>query len=138
MTGAKEAKFKSDIYDWISKVGVRLQGTPKGAIIQLMDDMRRPIAQGGNMPVKTGNLRNSLEIRFNSMPPANKKFDRNNIYTNPRNHIINTISKMQLGQKVYLGFRANYAYYMELKHGFVRLAAQNWVTIVTNQVRTYK
>lgn len=77
-----------------------------------------PRAQGGNMPVDTGFLRNSIRGSTSSMPGSESEA------------VEIAILSAQLGDTLYIGWTANYAIYMEARYGYMRLAAQNWKAIV--------
>jgi hypothetical protein len=49
-----------------------------------------------------------------------------------RQAVEDVIESAEIGQTVWIGFQAIYARKAEDKHGFVRLAAQQWQVIVVN------
>ena len=85
-----------------------------------------PRAQGGNMPVDTGYLRNSQGASLQGMPSTGAQ--------PPALVLLST----KLGDSIYMGWTANYAIYMEARYGFARLAAQNWDFIVDKAVAEVK
>jgi hypothetical protein len=130
--------MRNDIVLWVAKVGETLEAIPRKATRLLVEDARRPISSGGNMPVLSGNLRNSVEVSFSEVPPADRDLDPEKPLKNPAQRIFQTIESIKLGQRIRIGFRANYAVEAENKHAFVGLAAQKWLQFVTTAVRSAK
>lgn len=96
---------------------------------RLIEQAQTTRGNGGNLPIDTGFLRASGQASLAGLPygpsqqgEAMGQFD----YTF-------VIAQMQLGNTLWFGWTANYAIFMEFKYGFMRLAAQNWQSIV-NQV----
>lgn len=104
--------------------------------------MTRTIPNGGNVPVKTGNLARSLLAQKGSMPTTGEgPFAGQDIGP--------VLLDLELGDKVYLGYQANYARrqnygfvgedslgraYNQSGFGFVEQAAAKWPHIVTRVV----
>lgn len=130
--------MRNDVIIWVSKVAEALEAVPRKAVRLLIEDARRPLSSGGNMPVISGNLRNSATISFNEVPPADLELDPEKPLKNPAQHINQVLDTMPLGARVRIGFRANYAVDAENKHAFVGLAAQKWLQFVTTAVRSAK
>lgn len=89
------------------------------------DLAQRPVAKGGNMPVDTGFLRNSLVAGLNGTTGL----------SGPDAYVL-AIAGMELGDSVMFGWTANYARYVEYgtrgRAGrfFMLSAAQEWQAIV--------
>lgn len=135
---ATAASFKADLDRWVKKVNLRVETVHKPATMLLVEDVRRPVKAGGNMPVRKGNLRNSLEATINGGPSADIDITEDMMLSDPVGQISGVVNNSQLGQIVSLSFRANYANEQERKHAFVRLAAQKWdqfVDIATADVK---
>lgn len=122
--------FREDMLIFVSTVGKRLEVIPRLAAHDVVIDVRKPIREGGNMPVLRGNLRNSLEASVSGMPSANYQPDASELLSDPMNNVTSTIGSLKLGQKLSLGFRAAYGPVQELKHGFVRLTELKWQQFV--------
>lgn len=104
--------------------------------------MTKTIPNGGNVPVKTGNLARSLLAQKGSMPTTGEgPFAGQDIGP--------VLLDLKLGDKVYLGYQARYSYrmnfgfvgtdslgrnYNQAGHGFVEQAAAKWPQIVTRVV----
>lgn len=93
-------------------------------------EVRKPVSQGGAMPVKTGNLRNSLEASKTGIPSADYQPDARERLRDPMGQITSTIGTLSIGERLYLGFRVVYAPVQELRYGFVRLAELKWPLFV--------
>lgn len=135
---SSSAGFQADIVSWVSKIGVDLDSIPGRAAILMVEDARLPQKQGGNMPVVTGNLRNSVAVSFSEIPQTDMIIDQMTKLTDPTASINSTLASAKVGQKIGIGFRAPYAIEVEQKYGFVRLAAQKWDQYVAAVVKQIK
>lgn len=136
--GSSSSGLQADIVAWVSKIGVDLDSIPGRAAILLLEDARLPQKQGGNMPVLTGNLRNSATVSFNEVPQTDMIIDKMTKLTDPTVSLNSTLASAKVGQKIRIGFRAPYAIEQEQKHGFVRLAAQKWDQYVAAVIKQIK
>ncbi|GGZ21737.1 hypothetical protein [Asticcacaulis endophyticus] len=117
----------------------RIEAVFHVSVQMLEQEMKKPTAQGGNMPVVSGNLYRSLLASRDVMPSIKS----DGVFTEPNNTL--TISGAELGQTIYLGFQAIYARrvnygftgtdslgrtYNQTGRNFVGLAAQRWQQIV--------
>lgn len=150
--------FERFLTAWARKQKDRHEAIFKTAAQKLVNEVRRPLAQGGNMPVDTGNLRRSLLGSTSHMPklrPLRRKSKVSKVLSfpddpteptitinlgdrfdaDPMGQITLVIARMKMGQTLYLGFQASYAAIQEEKRGFVRLAAQRWRAIVKEASR---
>jgi hypothetical protein len=121
-------EFSGQVSDWARKVEARLTAVFREAAQTVFNEVRIPVGSGGNMPVKTGNLRRSATASTNHMPPlsdAKLRYD-----ADPASQVSLTIGRAIIGETIWIGFQANYAPYMENRYGFVRLTAQRWPQIV--------
>lgn len=132
MSAVRESlHFSADVAAWIAKSEKVPMEIAREAARISAKDMREPLGSGGNMPVKTGNLRNSLAASIVGMPRvvfAQRTFS-------DAASIEGVIASAQPGHTIFLGFRAPYAGKQEHVHGFVRLAAQRWKQIVDQAVQ---
>ncbi len=141
------SSFSAQVGAWALQTRQRMEAGVRDAAQTVANDVRRPKAAGGNMPVLTGNLRRSLMASTAQMPSVQAG---DVIFTNSDGQVTLTIAGMQLGQTIYLGFQAAYArrreygfdgadalgrYYSESGDGFVRLTAQRWPQIVEASAR---
>lgn len=127
--------FRDDIVEWAAKVGERLDQIPAESAKLLIDDVRTPVANGGHMPVRTGNLRNSAEVSFNGPPLADQEYPDEPVVPNPEGTIQAKLDSAKTGDLISIGFRAIYGPAMEVKYAFVRLAAQKWPQHVNEAVK---
>lgn len=127
------SSFAAQIDAWTKKTSERTLAVFRQSVQDLAQEVQTPQAMGGNMPVDTGFLRNSMGAAVNSYPRgtaaggvAAAAFDMQ--------PIVAAIMQANLGDRIVLGWTAEYAPYMEARYGFVRLAAQNWQQIVRQAV----
>lgn len=91
------------------------------------------------MRVDTGFLRASMLATLSTMPPINpnsrpSKDAQPNSYRYDAEAVNLIIAKADIKDTISIGFTAAYARPREYHDGFVRLAAQNWQTIVDKNV----
>lgn len=102
--------------------------------------MQRPVAQGGSMPVVDGNLRNSFLVAINGTK----------VKEGGEAHMT-ALALYKNGDEIFMGWTAEYARRMEYGfddvdslgraynqqgYGFVRLAVQQWDSIVKANARS--
>lgn len=132
--------FAATISEWGQAEIERAEAIYQAAALTVANEVRDPVAEGGRMPVKTGNLRRSLMASTSEMPtikPEQKTFSDSGIEM--------VIAGAELGGAVYLGFQAAYAprmnygfvgedslgrVYNQAGFGFVDAVAQRWPQIV--------
>ena len=112
---------------WALKSAERMEAVAKQAIQDMTDDIQRPRAKGGRLPVDTGFLRNSAGASLNSQP------DTGNLGS-----LEGALIKMELGDTYNFGWGANYARFMNNKYGFLSLPVQNWDNYVYRAVQKVK
>lgn len=142
--------FAADIDAWVKETEQRMEAVFKESTQRVIEEVRKPVAKGGNMPVDTGFLRNSLmastdgptPIDANAKPAAGASYDKtSDALSGPVSLVI---ASARLGQTIWACFTASYAGYMEYGtskfagYGFVRLAAQRWPRIVDQVVKELK
>jgi hypothetical protein len=128
--------FSAAVDAWTKKTENRMAEVFRVAAATAAEVMNRPIAEGGRMPVVTGNLRNSLAA--STIGPVPALWGRKEPFAPNPDGIAAVIDSAQLGGTVWLGYQAIYAKKAELDHGFVALAAQNWTGIVEASVAAVK
>lgn len=139
--------FAAQVGEWAAKSEKRVEAVFREATQALANEVRKPKAVGGRMPVDTGNLRRSLLASTTSMPvirEGQEDFPSND------GQIQLVIAGAEIGETVFLGFQAAYARRLEYGfsgtdslgrtynqpgNGFVRLAAQRWQQIVADAAR---
>lgn len=125
--------FTTQLDAWVKKTDERIEAVFKQSFQRLVEEAQTPVVKGGNMRVDTGFLRNSGQASISSLPIGP---DKNLGTPQPEwdnSEVAVTVNRLKLGQTIFFGWTANYAIHRENKDGFVRLASQNWQTIV-NQV----
>ncbi|MDE3874605.1 HK97 gp10 family phage protein [Sinorhizobium meliloti] len=137
--------FSAAVAQWADKVEGAVEAIFKEATQEVVEEMQRPVGQGGRMRVDTGFLRASLLASSTSMPAisAAKPVD-GGTYTPDFGQIEAVIAGADIGDTLYFGYTASYAGYREYgangqpADGFVRLAAQNWPIIVDRKAAELK
>lgn len=132
--------FAAQVSAWASAEIERAEAVYQTAAQTVANEVRTPVAAGGRMPVKTGNLRRSLMASTSSMPTiieGKQEFSDSPIEL--------VIAGAELGGTIWLGFQASYAarrefgfvgtdslgrMYNETGMGFVSATAQRWPQIV--------
>lgn len=132
--------FAATISEWARETEGALETVFQTAAQTVANEVRNPVAEGGRMPIKTGNLRRSLMASTSEMPtikPEKTQFTDSGLEM--------VIAGAELGSTVYLGFQAAYAarmnygfvgedslgrVYNQAGFGFVDAVAQRWPQIV--------
>jgi hypothetical protein len=132
--------FAAQISEWARETEGALETVFHTAAQTVANEVRDPVAAGGRMPVKTGNLRRSLMASTSGMPAVKQEPAQ---YADSGLEMV--IAGATLGATVYLGFQANYAarmnygfvgedslgrVYDQKGYGFVDAVAQRWPQIV--------
>ena len=102
----------------IRKYKSRLNEVRAAATMDMAEEMSIPRAQGGNMPVDTGNLKNSIRGALNTRPAS--------FSGSPAS----AVARASATDDILIGWTANYAWPMEVRYGFMRLALQKWPQFV--------
>ena len=122
-----QTAFSSVVNGWAEKSAVRQTGILHESIRLLVDEVTRAKDAGGNMPVLTGNLRNSVAVSTTGPVAIDWKTKK---FRNPSDAVNNAVAGVAVGETAWVGFRAPYAHKAEVNNAFARLAAQRWPQIV--------
>ena len=138
--------FAAQVSAWASAEMERAEAVFQTAAQTVANEVRTPVAAGGRMPVKTGNLRRSLMASTSSMPTiveGKQEFSESPVEL--------VIAGAELGGTIYLGFQAAYAArmnygfvgqdslgrsYNQAGFGFVDAVAQRWPQIAAEAETT--
>ena len=124
--------FAKQMSNWKNKTALRMELVFQESVQELAKEANTPRAKGGNIPVDTGFLINSLTAAVNSVPRGASKAPDGFAATDwDATPLIIAVNNAKIGDRVTIGYTANYAQYMEARYAFLRLAAQNWPGIVT-------
>lgn len=131
------ANFEGTIKQWIAENEIAMNAVAQEAAQSLVEEVVKPQAKGGRMPVSTGFLRNSIAAEIGQAPSGEgqARKDYSNSKFMQRRAIVLVLNKLKAGDKLVLGFTANYAKPMEYRYFFVRSAAQNWQQHVSKAVK---
>ena len=138
--------FSAAVAQWADKVEGAAEAIFKEATQEVVEEMQRPVGQGGRMRVDTGFLRASLLASSTAMPAitASAMPVTGGTYAPDFGQIEAVIAGADIGDTLYFGYTAAYAGYREYgangqpADGFVRLAAQNWPIIVDRKAAELK
>lgn len=128
--------FTAQIDGWIAKSEAISLAVVQTASQALVEDATLEQSKGGHMPVDTRFLLNSMTGAIGSLPmgPSDpKEDDQGNVEATAA-----VISKLKLGDKLYLGWAAKYAKYMNARYGFKDKAEQNWQDHVADAIKQVK
>lgn len=122
--------FRSDIIIWVSKVGNRLDYVARESARSVYNDVRLPISRGGNMPVVSGNLRNSIQASNIGLIYASYIPKHGEKLADPTSQVNSVIDNSNAGDKIFLAFTVAYAVYVNRRRAFVQLTAMKWESFV--------
>lgn len=126
-------KFSDQVAKWAGDKAIPMAtAIVKKSAEKLAEEANTSRFKGGNTPVDTSFLINSLYAAIGSVPSGPSVKPKGFSVTNwDSSQVTVVINGMDLGDTLYLGWTAEYAPYMENRYGFARLAAQNWKNIVS-------
>ncbi|ACI55694.1 conserved hypothetical protein [Rhizobium leguminosarum bv. trifolii WSM2304] len=140
--------FAAEVSEWCRQFEGAAEAVFQTAAQTVANEVRTAVAEGGRMPVKTGNLRRSLMASTSAMPTIKEGKE-----TFSDSGLELVIAGAELGSTVYLGFQAAYAArmnygfvgtdslgrtYNQAGYGFVDAVAQRWPQIVTQAEATVR
>lgn len=131
--------FSAKVDDFVHKSLELLDAVAKESIERFADEANTPIAKGGNLPVDTGFLRNSIVVTLHT-PTDQVTFKEGDEPVGYSANYEVTIQGMDLGDSIYAIWTANYARYVHDGVGgrpgrqWVTLTGQRWQTIVNEVV----
>ncbi|MNR11049.1 hypothetical protein D3C85_1273300 [compost metagenome] len=135
--------FSSTVGEWVKGVEGAVEAVVHGSTQEVAAIMQVPgpsVAnpsggEGGAMPVQDGFLRASLVATHSGdFPAATTKPDGDGRYSYSPGPVNLSIVGSPVPGRVTLTYTANYSRFMEVRYGFVRLAAQRWPSIVSEEV----
>lgn len=127
--------FAAQVDEWTKMVDRRMTAVFRESTERVKDDMQTPVGAGGNMPIATGFLRNSLMASTASMPPMTRA-NPGGSFSGGDAAVSLVIAGAEIGDTIYLGYTANYGGHVNYgangrpPRQFVGLAAQKWPAIV--------
>ena len=96
------ASFAETIGKWASKTPRRIEAVHKRALEKLAMEMTRTVAEGGSIPVVTGNLYRSLVASTSGMPTTSDQ-------PSAGSNVNSVIAVLAINQPVWFGYTAAYA-----------------------------
>lgn len=124
--------FSAQVDAWVTKSQDRLLRVRNESAQRVIGQAQRTRAEGGNMRVDTGFLRASGQGSTEEMPKIDStaRPTAGGAYDYNVSTLALIIAGASLSDTIYWGYTASYAAFREHEDGFVRLAAQNWRSIV--------
>ena len=123
------------IPDWIKQSKQLTEAVIKDAWLELAIEANKSRFKGGRMPIDTGFLTNSTKASIGSLPSGTSVAPDNYSQLEwDSGNVALTINGMEIGDKLYIGWTASYAQYMENRYMFARSATQKWPEIVNDSV----
>lgn len=130
------ATFQQQVLAWQRKAERAMEATIKEAAQDLSEQANTSRFKGGKTPVDVGFLINSFAGAVNSVPRGEgqkpKGYKNTDFDMGPA---LLAINKVKVGDRLVLGWTAQYAIYMEARYAFMRSAAQNWPQIAEKAAR---
>lgn len=102
--------FSAIVGEWARKTPERIDAVHKTSLEKLATEMTRTRAEGGNVPVQTGNLYRSLVGSTSGLPKTSKQRASGS-------NASAVIATLRPGQAIWLGYTAEYA--RRRNYGFV-------------------
>ena len=127
--------FQAQVDSWVRQSAERVDAVRKESVQRLVNVAQTPVAKGGNLPIDTGFLVNSLMASTATMPRVGEDAQGS------ESQITLAIANWDAGQPLYLGYTANYAAHVHwgtrgrAARLWVTLAAQRWQQIVAEVAR---
>jgi hypothetical protein len=139
-------KFSATVAAWADNAERRTLAVFRQSVQDTMHEANVPTLEGGKMRVDTGFLKGSVQASLDGMPSgptAGVKREKGTTGIIYKGQVAGdpaelVIRKANLGDRIWVGWSANYARAREYYDGFMRSAAQNWVRTVKRSVAKVK
>ncbi len=125
--------FAASVDTWVRATKERMDAVVRGSTQDVIAEAQRPVSKGGNLPIRTGFLRASLQSSLVGSTSL----------TGPESYTL-VAGQMEAGDLAVFGWTANYARHVEYgargvpgRH-FVGNAVLQWQQIVANNVAKAK
>lgn len=144
--------FTAQVEEWVTEVKGGLLAIVQESTQEIVELIKKPVGAGGNMPVDTSFLQNSLQGSASTMPLIRPDHTGSGQapMTGNAAEIEALIANMKIGDTLYFGFTAVYAMrqnygfagtdslgrnYNQQGRYFVELAVQQWPQLVEKYQR---
>lgn len=136
-------KFSDLVNSFVKETEERMHAVFVSSVQKVVAVMQEPVGAGGNMPIDTGFLRNSIVAAHGTTPPAItlRRNPGTGVFAYDPEAINLTILTATLKEGVSVIYSAEYAIYAEFGargrpgRRFVMHAVQQWPQIVSRQSR---
>ena len=134
--------FAAQITEWAQQTEGAIEAVFQDAAQTVFNEVRTPVAAGGRLPLKTGNLRRSFMASTAEMPSIKQGKET---FSDMAGASELVIAGAELGSTVYIGAQAAYAarmnygfvgedslgrVYNQAGFGFIEAVSQRWPQIV--------
>jgi len=130
-------KFTATVESWAARSELALGAIRNESVKRVIQKAQLSDDKGGRMRVDTGFLRSSGQLSLNGMPTGPIRPSEDAVKNDPRydfdvSPVVLILAGASLDNTLFFGWTANYAKYREWHDGFLRLAVQQWPTIVNS------
>lgn len=115
--------FSAQVEAWTKKSKLRTEAVFRTAIQSVANEANTPQTRGGNLPVDTHFLQNSLSAKIGSVPSGSS------VQGEPMGDpgdVSLVLAGAKITDLVFVGWTAEYARYMNIRFAFRDLAVQRW------------
>lgn len=134
-------KFTATVAEWATRSEKGMAAIRNESVKRVIQNAQLSDDKGGRMRVDTGFLRSSGQLSLTGMPTGPIRGDADaapNQYMFDASPIVLQLVGTGLDNTLYFGWTANYAIYREWHDGFLRMAVQQWPSIVNTVVAEVK
>ncbi len=122
--------FSNIVQLFVNKAKADIRATVDESVKKIIDEMQTPVSNGGDMPVKTGFLRDSLVISEGS-PVAMHKVNPGQSVTYNKARVDRSVEAMTLGRKFYASWTAEYA--GKVYYGANGMSGRQWAALANQR-----
>lgn len=130
--------FTTQIDRFVVDTERKLLAVVQTALTDLTEDANKDKFEGGRLPKDTGFLQSSAAASINSIPIGATRGDKKQTYVFNAGQVIETISKLKIGDTFYFGWTAEYARIQEMRNGFLLVALSKWQSYINAAVARLK
>lgn len=133
--------FGKQVKDWTKKQNLKLDAIIKETVQDTIEIAQYPMRAGGNMRIKTGFLRASIQASVGSIPkgpvgnPQGKEYPVGSQAAGAPLQAVLIMWRPLRSERLMVGWTANYARPREYKDGFLRHAVARWQTTANTAVK---
>lgn len=132
-----QGSFSANVSKWVQETKVRQTAVYRESAQRVIEEMQRPVSQGGNLPVDTGYLRASLLVTTSGALPGLTNNPGGAAFAYDTGQTSLVIAGAEINEPITAAYGASYARHVNYgaagraPRQFVGLAAQQWPRIVS-------